>query len=133
MLCTQLAFLQAQMLIPYLSGETSSKEALFSVFVCIRKEATAPSVSHAPCDPKSNIPVRTNCPTVAENPDKKALKGYKSPISIDPYISPDVTYIVSSNNTIHKLQDSNNDQKRHKHINQLRPLWRIVEVFLPYP
>lgn len=43
----------------YLSCEIPSNSALFSAFVWILKLA-----------------VSTNCPTVAENPDRKALKGY---------------------------------------------------------
>jgi len=44
---------------PYLSCDILSNSALFSAFVCIRKLA-----------------VSTNCPTVAEKPDRKALNGY---------------------------------------------------------
>jgi hypothetical protein len=43
----------------YLSWEMLSKSALFSGFVCMRK-----------------LTVRTNWPTVAEKPERKALKGY---------------------------------------------------------
>jgi hypothetical protein len=41
-----------------LSGDTESNSALFSAFVWMRNEA-----------------VKTNCPTVAENPERKALNG----------------------------------------------------------
>ena len=56
----------------YLSGETELNSALFSSFVCMRNEA-----------------VKTNCPTVAENPERNALNGYYDYISTwlstDPY------------------------------------------------
>lgn len=42
------------------------------------------------------------------------------------------TYVVASQNTVHELQHTNHNQKRHEAVNQLRPLRRRVQVVLPY-
>lgn len=43
------------------------------------------------------------------------------------------THIIPRNDTIQKLQPTNNDQKPHKRINQLRPLRRVADVSIPDP
>ena len=104
----------------YLSGEIVPNSSLFSALVWMRNEA-----------------VSTNCPTVAENPDRKALKGYQL-VSHYPssntlcYAIRSSTYVVSNYNTVHKLQHSNHHQESHERINELRPLRRLIHIFLPY-
>lgn len=41
--------------------------------------------------------------------------------------------VVARNHTVHELQHAHHDQEAHKHVNQLRPLRRLVQVALPYP
>jgi len=41
------------------------------------------------------------------------------------------TYIVSSNNTVHKLHNPQRHQERHEHIHQLDPLRRVLHVSIP--
>jgi hypothetical protein len=129
-------------MVPYLSGDTSLNSALFSAFVCIRNEAIQNQlVSLLPqLESEHNSPVSTNCPTVAEKPERKALNGYfKSKVSTAPSSCHILiqgkgnAYVIPSNNTIHKLQHPNHNQKRHENINQLRPLRRRIQIILPYP
>lgn len=40
-------------------------------------------------------------------------------------------YVISSNNTISKLQDSHHEQKRHKHISQLHALRSLFHITVP--
>ena len=61
---------------PYLSGDTEGKSLLLASVVCIRNETGFVSTSSWTPDGNRHSPVKTNCPTVAENPDRKALKGY---------------------------------------------------------
>ena len=42
------------------------------------------------------------------------------------------TYVIPHQHTIHKLQDSHHNQEPHEHINQLRPLGRLIQIILPY-
>ncbi len=69
--------------VTYRSGDTDGKSPLLASVVWIRNEATPfvsikqPSQAIHPTS--QDLPVRTNCPTVAENPDKKALNGCPRP------------------------------------------------------
>lgn len=72
----------------YRSGDTAGKSLLLASVVWIRNEAVVLLLytrvsflfvlhehSHYILDNGKNVPVKTNCPTVAANPDKKALNG----------------------------------------------------------
>src|SRR4051812_18360730 len=58
------------------SGDTEGKSDLLASVVWIRRDAThILSASCLDLELRRPIPVRTNCPTVAEKPERKALKG----------------------------------------------------------
>lgn len=60
----------------YLSGEMVGKSCLLEVLVWTRSEAVTVSIpSSTTTRAEMNLPVRTNCPTVAPKPDKNALNG----------------------------------------------------------
>jgi hypothetical protein len=80
---------------------------------------------------RGHVPVKTNCPTVAENPDKKALNGCKIISNNTPMIRI-CTHVVPSNHAVNELKHSNHNQKAHKHINQFRSLTRSIQIVLPY-
>ena len=70
---------------PYLSGDTEGKSALFASVVWMRSDAEQGDDELASASGRysgkggghnGDLPVRTNCPTVAEKPERKALKGY---------------------------------------------------------
>lgn len=110
----------------YLSGDTAGKSDLLASVVWIRREA----MKRVNCQYAFDIvylgnvehsPVNTNCPTVAEKPERKALKGYPPIIStsvpnhpqpLPPM--PKLAYIVSSQNAIKELQGTDDGQKSHK-------------------
>lgn len=74
------------------------------------------------------IPVRTNCPTVAEKPDRKALKGYVL-VSIW-YVSHDApgTYVVASKHAVEELESPDGHEKDKEHVNQLGALGGILDI-----
>ena len=108
---------ECELRLSYLSSEVPRNSFSFSGFVCIRKLA-----------------VSTNCPTVAEKPARKALKGYNrtthvSTCTYPHYLPPSLlfssfgqvegggkTYIIPHNDTIHKLQYPDQHQEPHKRI-----------------
>ena len=116
-----------------------SKSALFSGLVCMRK-----------------LTVRTNWPTVAEKPERKALKGCVEILSsarrtrnstlpqvqwpMDQRLlhvfSPrdgkhGYTHKVASNHAVGKLQHAHGDQEDEESIEQLHALRRLVDVLVP--
>lgn len=74
------------------------------------------------------ILVRTNCPTVAEKPDRKALKGCMQ-VSIW-YVSHDApgTYVVASKHTVEELESSDGHEEDEEDVNQLGALGGILDV-----
>ena len=64
----------------YRSCDTAGKSPLFDSVVWILNEAVPPyqhpTFQSDPYPPEIHSPVKTNCPTVAEKPDKNALNGY---------------------------------------------------------
>lgn len=113
----------------HLSSLVAENSALFSGFVWIRR-----------------LTVRTNWPTVAEKPDRKALKGWygcvvskleggggggtegsfllRFPLGTK-------TYIVPCDDAVHKLQPPDDHQKRHEDVYNLHPLRRLAHVAAP--
>lgn len=84
-----------------------------------------------------NIPVKTNWPTVAEKPDRKALNGCnyrRQQCFVDGIVMKWIrlTYIVANEQAIDELQYSHDDQEGHEYIYELRPLRGGVQVVLPY-
>lgn len=74
------------------------------------------------------IPVRTNCPTVAEKPDRKALKGWMQ-VSIW-CISHDATgtYVVASKHAVEELESSNGHEEDEEDVNQLGALGGVLDI-----
>jgi hypothetical protein len=65
--------------LPHLSGDTDGKSDLLASVVWIRREAgqfSCQGFLRKSLTMSIYIPVRTNWPTVAEKPDRKALKGW---------------------------------------------------------
>jgi hypothetical protein len=102
-----------------------SNSALFSGLVWMRSEA-----------------VRTNWPTVALKPERKALKGchnYRQQISLqlNPLIqsyrrNAGYTYKVANKHDIEELQRAHNHQERHECVEQLHALRRLGDIFVVY-
>lgn len=118
------------------SCEIFSKCTLFSEFVWMRSEA-----------------VRTNWPTVALKPERKALKGCVSMHVSEQFVhhffqshrTPDLgtveighvmgelrTYKVSNQDHVEELQSTDDDEESEEGIEQLSSLGCLVDVFVPY-
>ena len=100
----------------YLSCDMEPKSALFCGLVWILKLA-----------------VSTNWPTVAEKPERKALKGYMSWLARDRECDEGGrAYVVATNDTVEKLEDANQDEEGHEDINQLDTLGSILNIAVPH-
>lgn len=79
-----------------------------------------------------HVLVRTNCPTVPQKPDRKALKGYRQrqfPIihTLSLVLG---THIVAGKDTVEELQGADDGEKGEKHVEELRPLGGLVHVVI---
>lgn len=82
---------------------------------------------------------------MAENPDRKALKGYRAKPKVSQMslakrvhcgeqaekIKKGLSHIVSANDAVDELQNADDDQESHKCVQQLRPLWRGLQIPVP--
>lgn len=106
----------------YLSGDTDGKSDLFPSAVWIRREA-----------------VRTNWPTVAEKPERKALKGYCLGVMVSFYPSrcgdssfvwpvSVLSYIIAREDAVEELERADGDEEGHEGIEELGPLRRVLDI-----
>lgn len=111
---------------------------MFAAAVCMRSE-TIILIRHSVRTIRryEDVLVKTNCPTVAPKPERKALKGCDEALApnqssyqkASPSSSP-ATYVIAGQDAVEKLQCAHNGNESEEHVNELRPLWRFVHVIL---
>jgi hypothetical protein len=79
------------------------------------------------------LAVRTNWPTVAEKPERKALKGYMSWLAGEEECDEGAwAYVVSTNDTVEELKNADQDEEGHEDVNQLDTLRSILNIAVPH-
>jgi hypothetical protein len=79
------------------------------------------------------LAVRTNWPTVAAKPERKALKGYVDRLVWDGECDKEASaYVVSTNNTVQELESADEDEEGHEDVNQLDALGSVLNIAVPY-